>query len=488
MKPVSDNKRVYHSMLDAIVGASDDAVISRTIDGKVVIWNEAATHLFGYTENEMVGENINKLAPPDRVSENVMIIEKIKRGEKVDHFETIRLAKDGTKKNVSLTVLPALDEEGNVVGASQVVRDITYKKISEEKQAILAAIVSSSDDAIISKTLDGIITSWNKAAQKMFGYTEIEAIGRHISLIIPTDRLPEETVIIQSIRNGIKVDHFETVRMAKDGTKRYLSITVSPLKNSKGEIIGASKVARDISLRVEAEKQRQLFVERLQELNEYKDEFMVMASHELKTPLTVISANLQILKQLLADNENLPIVDKVLQKVFKMSELISNLLDVSKIQTGKLELNRTGFDLQKLIADVSANLQETSHQHLIQIDAGNGQMHIFADQERMEHVFANLLANAIKYSPDGGNIIVSTCQKDDHIYVKVSDEGIGIPTDDLVKIFDRFYRVRGSASSFSGSGIGLYLTSEIIKKHGGNIWAESELDKGTTIHFTIPQK
>ena len=188
---------------------------------------------------------------------------------------------------------------GNVNGITQFVKDITEQKVADEKKATLASIVNSSDDAIISKTLDGIITSWNRSATKMFGFTEKEAIGKHISLIIPEDRISEETLIISNIRKGKKIDHFETIRAAKDGTKRYISLTVSPLKDSKGKIIGASKIARDISIRMDAEKQRDLYTQRIKELSDYKDEFMVMASHELKTPLTVIMANLQLLEMVM---------------------------------------------------------------------------------------------------------------------------------------------------------------------------------------------
>src|SRR5690606_35982867 len=156
----------------------------------------------------------------------------------------------------------------------------------DEKKATLAAIVASSDDAIISKTTDGTITSWNQSATRMFGYTENEVIGKHISLIIPKDRMKEENHILKNIRSGKRIDHFETVRITNDGTEKHISLTVSPIKNSKGMVIGASKIARDISEKVEAENQRKLYTQRLKELNVYKDEFMVMASHELKTPLT----------------------------------------------------------------------------------------------------------------------------------------------------------------------------------------------------------
>lgn len=361
-----------------------------------------------------------------------------------------------------------------------------FTNSSEGKQAWLAAIVNSSDDAIISKTLQGIITSWNKAATKMFGYTEQEALGKHITLIIPEDRLDEETVIIENIRSGKRIDHFETIRCAKDGTKRNISLTISPIINSKGEIIGASKIARDISFRIEAEKQRQLYTERLKELNKYKDEFMVMASHELKTPLTVILANLEVLNELMGADPKAEFVRKTLKQVTKLSDLITNLLDISKIQAGKLELNRTVFNLTSLLSEITNNLQQITKNHKIVFINNNESLIVNADYERIQQVIINLVSNSIKYMPSPGQITINAHKNKGRVIVSVSDEGIGIPEKDLENIFLRFYRVSGSASSFAGTGIGLFISSEIIKAHNGSIWAESTLGKGSQFYFCIP--
>jgi len=375
---------------------------------------------------------------------------------------------------------------GKVTHIWQTARDSSQQKLAEEKQAILAAIVASSDDAIISKTLDGIITSWNQSATKMFGFTEAEAVGKHITIIIPKERIDEETMIIESIRRGEKIDHFETVRQGKDGTRKQISITVSPVKDSKGKIIGASKIARDISARAEAEKQRQLYMQRLQELNKYKDDFMVMASHELKTPLTVISANLQILQMMLKADSNLPFLDKTIKQVNKLSALITSLLDVSKIQAGKLALDPTLFDLTLLIEEISSNLQQTTSNQRIIFNNRREILMAHADRERIEQVLVNIIGNAIKYTNDSGEIIIDAGKNGNDIFVDIHDNGIGIAQEDIENIFLRFYRVSGSASSFSGSGIGLYISSEIIKSHGGKIWAESKIGSGSVFHFTIP--
>ena len=178
------------------------------------------------------------------------MLARLRGGEKIDHFETVRQTKDGRRIPISLTVSPIRNAEGRIIGASKVARDITERQQSEELRARLAAIVDSSDDAIVSKTLDGVITSWNRGAERLFGYTAAEAIGQHISLIIPEERRAEEEDVLARLRRGERVDHFETVRRTKDGRRVHISLTVSPIRDARGTIIGASKVARDITERI----------------------------------------------------------------------------------------------------------------------------------------------------------------------------------------------------------------------------------------------
>lgn len=475
-----------HGWLSEIVNTSDDAIISKTMQGVITSWNPAAEVLFGYPKDEVIGKHISLIIPAERMAEENMIMDIISRGEKIQHFETIRIAKDGSEKSLSITISPIKNHEDKIIGASNVSRDISAQKATEKNLATLAAIVDSSDDAIISKTLEGIITSWNSAAGEMFDYTEEEVIGRHISLIIPPDRIEEESMIIENIREGRKIDHFETVRMSKSGKRKNISLTVSPIKNAEGKIIGASKIARDVDFKVFAEQQREHFIKRLQELNEYKDEFMVMASHELKTPLTVILANLQILQELIKDDQNIILVKKIIDKVFQMSTLITNLLDVSKIQAGRLELEKSSFNIQNQIREIVSNLQATTQKHVITLSTSHPNTIIFADRERLQHVLVNLLGNAIKYSPKGGKINVNFSEAEDTVEVSVSDEGVGIHHSDLENIFQRFYRGR-IASSFSGSGVGLYISAQIIKEHDGEIRAESKEGKGSTFYYKIPK-
>jgi len=239
-------------LLAAIVDSSDDVIISKNLDGIITSWNKTAERVFGYSAREAIGSHITLIIPKDRLAEEDTIIARVKRGERLEHFDTLRQRKDGTLIDLSLTISPVKDSSGRIVGASKVAREITDRKRVERSIALLAAIVDSSDDAIVSKTLDGIITSWNKSAEHMFGYRPEEVIGKHITLIIPHDRCDEEANIIERLRRGERIDHFQTVRRRKDGSLIDVSLTISPVRDSAGNIIGASKVARDISAPVRA--------------------------------------------------------------------------------------------------------------------------------------------------------------------------------------------------------------------------------------------
>jgi PAS domain S-box-containing protein len=286
-----------HALLAAIVDSSEDAIISKNLNSIITSWNRAAEKLFQFTAAEMIGRSILTIIPKERLHEEDMILNAVRSGVKVDHFETQRLRKDGSLIPLSITVSPVKNAAGEIIGASKIARDISDKIVLEEKQALLASIVNSSDDAIITKTLDGFITSWNTTAETIFGYKEPEVIGKHISLIIPPGRMNEETEIITKIRAGEKVEHYETIRMRKDGSPVNLSLTVSPLKDKNDKVIGASKIARDITERFVFDKQLKAYAEELELLNKQKDDFIGIASHELKTPLTSIKLYGQLIER-----------------------------------------------------------------------------------------------------------------------------------------------------------------------------------------------
>ena len=256
MIPAIGSAEEAQALLAAIVASSDDAIISKDLNGIVRSWNQSAERIFGYAADEIVGKSITLLFPPDRLQEESEILERLHRGERVDHFRRFASERTAAHIAVSVTVSPILDSQGRVVGASKVARDTTQSTACSEGR--FSAIIASSDDAIISKDLDGVVQSWNSSAERMFGYTAAEMIGKSITVLFPPDRLDEEPKILDQIRRGQRVDHFETIRVRKDGSELDVSVTISPVKDATGTVIGVSKVARDVSSikRIVREKRR----------------------------------------------------------------------------------------------------------------------------------------------------------------------------------------------------------------------------------------
>src|SRR5262245_677910 len=233
--------------LAAIIESSEDAILSKDLNGTIRSCNAAAERIFGYTPAELIGQSVRVLIPSDRQAGEDEIMTRIRRGERVDHFETIGLTKDGRRIDISLTVSPVHDASGAIIGASKIARDISETKRSRAAQAYLAWSAQRSGAPIISKDLNGIVQSWNAAAERMFGYSAAEFVGRSIRLLIPPDRQAEEDDILVRIRAGERIDHFETVRVTKDGRPLNISLSVSPVRDDVGTIIGVAKVARDVT-------------------------------------------------------------------------------------------------------------------------------------------------------------------------------------------------------------------------------------------------
>jgi PAS domain S-box-containing protein len=233
--------------LAAIVESSDDAIISKDLNSIISSWNAAAERIFGYSAQEAIGQPITLIIPSELRDEETHIIRRLRAGERIEHYETVRVTKTGERVDLSLTISPIKDSRGNIIGASKIARDISERRLAEQTQARLAAIVESSHDAVISKDMNGIIKSWNGAAERIFGYSAKEAIGQLITLIIPPEIREEEAEILARIRKGELIEHFETTRVTKNGKRINVSLTVSPIKDFHGRVIGASKIARDIS-------------------------------------------------------------------------------------------------------------------------------------------------------------------------------------------------------------------------------------------------
>ncbi|MDB4918431.1 PAS domain S-box protein [Mucilaginibacter sp.] len=637
------------------------AVYTCDKQGYITSFNQAAVKLWGRTP--VIGEDLWcgswKIFHPDgeplKLDSCPMALT-LKEGIAIEGEEIIIQRPDGTRINVLPYPVPTYNADGELVGAVNTLIDVTEQRYSEAKQAMLASIIESSEDAIVSKTLNGTITSWNISAEKMFGYNEQEMVGNSIRQIIPKTRWQEEDVILEKIASGEKVEHYETYRLTKHGIEIPVSLTISPIRNSKGQVIGASKIARNISRQKAAEESLQHYAsnletlntvgklvsehldveeilqqvtdvttkvtgaafgaffynkldehgesytlytlsgaskeafekfgmprntavfhptfsgecivrtdditkdprygknpphygkpqghlpvvsylavpvisksgtvigglfyghpeagkfteyheslvesvatqtamalenaklyEEIQKLNAKKDEFIGLASHELKTPITSLSGYLQIINHRLpADDANKAFIEKALSQINKLTSLIADLLDISKIETGQLPFTFTVFDLLQLVHEVIEAMQYSTKTHRLVLNTNLDELLVTADRQRMEQVIINLFSNAIKYSPGASLVNISVSVADNKALVSVQDFGLGITHEQQERIFTRFYRVEDLGAGISGLGIGLFISKEIIKRHNGRIWVESGQGKGSVFFFEIP--
>lgn len=466
-----------------------DAVISTDADGRVKYLNRVAEALTGWAEADAVGRplpevfrivNEHTREPAENPAEKAL-----REGVVVGLANhTLLLARDGVERPIDDSAGPMLDESGRPVGVVLVFRDVSERRRDEIARARLAAIVESSEDAILSKTLDGVIRTWNVGAERLFGFTADEAIGRPITLIIPDDRLDEERNILARLSRGERIEHYETIRQAKDGRKIDISLTISPLRDDDGRIVGASKIARDVSERKRTE-------EALREADRRKDEFLALLAHELRNPLAPLRNGLEIMR-LASDDaqvvaESREIMDRQLSH---MVRLIDDLLDISRISRNKMELRRRRVPLSDVIRSAVETarpvLGEAGHELTVSLPAEP--IILDADLTRLAQVFGNLLNNSAKYSARGGQIWVTADRRNDRVSVSVKDAGIGIPAVALPQIFDLFSQVdRSIERATGGLGIGLALVKGLVEMHGGTVEAASPgPGEGSTFTVMLP--
>ncbi len=362
----------------------------------------------------------------------------------------------------------------------------------EEVRARLAAIVESSDDAIVSKTLDGTIRSWNAGAQRIFGYSPDEAVGRSITLIIPTERLDEERGILERLCRGERIEHFETVRVAKDGRRIDVSITVSPVRDREGRIIGASKIGRDISAQKRMAEELRRKAEELAEADRKKDDFIALLAHELRNPLAPLRSGLQVLR-LAADDPSAVEKTRAMmdRQLVHLVRLIDDLLDVSRLNRNKLNLQRSRVALAEVVShavETAAPAIEAAG-HELTVSLPPDAVLLDADLTRLAQVLGNLLTNSAKYTERGGHITLAATAHADEVVVTVRDTGIGIPAEALPHIFNLFAQVgRTHERASGGLGIGLALVKGLTEMHGGTVTAESEgPGRGSTFTIRLPR-
>lgn len=615
--------------LAAIVEFSGDAIITKNLDGIIQTWNAGAERLFGYRTEEIIGKPITTIFPEERLNEEDAILDKLRRGQAVERLETIRLAKDGRRIPVSVSISPLKDIEGNVTGASKIIHDVTaivaarealvqekellgttlasigdgvivtdtqsrvtflnpeaerltgwttanaqgrplsvvfrivnertrrvaenpvekalrlgtivglanhtmllredgaefliddsaapirnqdgslfgvvlvFRDVTEQRKLYeareqLAAIVEYSGEAIATKNLDGIIQTWNASAERLFGYSADEIIGKSVTILIPPERLSEEDQILSRLRRGLPAERLETVRLKKDGTPIAVSVTVSPMKDPDGEVIGASKLIQDITERNRLETQRQQLLAREQSLRaeaeaagRVKDEFLATISHELRTPLSAILGWATMLNRgpvepAIASRG----IASIERNAKAQAQLIEDLLDVSRIISGKVRLDIKPIVVTPIINEaldaVRPAAEAKSIRLEVNIDPDANQLR--ADPARLQQIIWNLLSNSIKFTPARGAVTVNIGRNASAAEISVSDTGEGINPKFLPYVFDRFQQADSSMTrKHGGLGLGLAITRHLVEMHGGTIEAHSEGEgRGATFTVKLP--
>ncbi|HKE26659.1 MAG TPA: PAS domain S-box protein, partial [Bryobacteraceae bacterium] len=346
-RDISESKRLEaaKAQLTAVVESSEDAMISADFEGQIKTWNDSAQRVFGFTAKEAIGRNIRWLVPAERLAEESAILDAVRNGERIDHFETLRTRQGGAHIPVSLTIVPVRDRRGGLSGVLYIAREIIEKRRLEAGNAQLAAIVQSSEDAIVSKDLTGVIQTWNAGAERVYGWGATEAIGRNIAFLLPPGRDNEEQEILATLRRGGRVEHFETTRLRKDGRLIDVSLGISPIRDASGRITGASHVARDVTERKQFELQMQQ-AQRLESLG-------VLAggvAHDFNNLLTGVIGNASLIAELLpAGDPVLPLVEDVTTAAERAASLTAQLLAYS----GKGQFLIGPVDLDRLISEIN---------------------------------------------------------------------------------------------------------------------------------------
>jgi PAS domain S-box-containing protein len=469
------------SLLEAIVQSSEDAIVAKNLDGIITSWNPAAQRIFGYTPEEMVGQSILKIIPPSLHSEEEMILRKLRAGEQLTNFETTRLSKDGRHLTVSLTISPVKDKDGRVIGVSKIARDITDQKQSDHARFRLAAIVESSDDAIMSKDLGGIITSWNQAAERIFGYSEKEMVGASILTLIPDDLRSEERTILRKIQSGERIEHYETVRLNKKGERLDVSLTISPLKDATGKIIGASKVLRDVRERKQLE-QSLLQAEKIAATGK----MAATIAHEINNPLESV-LNLIYLARTNASHPDQVVgfLNMAEAELVRVSHIAKQTLGYYREHSGPVKVA-----LDELIGDTLKIYRSklTASGIRIRTELNSNRQIVLRKGELMQ-VISNLVTNAMYAMPSGGTLTASVQEVKElgrqGLLLSIEDTGEGILPENIERIFEPFFTTRSSI----GTGIGLWVAKQFIEGHKGTIRVQSSIDPashGTTMSIFLP--
>jgi PAS domain S-box-containing protein len=429
-------------------------------DGTILWANDAELRMLGYSRDEYVGRKIGEFHVDEETISDFLV--RLLRGETLCGRAARLRCKDGSVKFVAVSS-NGMFRDGEFIHTRCFTRDVTLQRQAEEAQARLAAIVESSDDAIISKTLDGTITSWNAAAERMYGYGASETIGHSVLMIVPPELHGEEEAFLDRIRAGKRIEHYQTTRLAKSGRRVDVSLTISPVRDAGGRVIGASKIARDVSAQIDAQRR--------------KDQFLAILAHELRNPLAPVRNAIRILKEPAVTDEQRQRAQQIAERQTEhMARLLDDLLDVSRITTGRVELRKARLELGATVAQSveAVKPQLDAKGHVLEVRLAPGPLWLDGDPVRLQQIVANLLVNAGKYTDPGGRIVLAARRDGDRAVISVKDNGIGFAPEMAPRLFTLFAQAEEAANRDPGGlGIGLALVREFVERHGGTVHAHS---------------
>jgi len=478
-------KLIAARLLASIVESSEDAIISKTLDGTIQTWNVAAERLFGHKAEDAIGKHISLIIPPERIAEEDEIIAKLKEGRRIEHFETERLSRDGQHISVSLTISTIRDDDGNITGASKIARDITAWKLADDERQKFVTLIESSTDFIAMCDLDGIPFFINRAGLDLVGLADIDA-AREVQVgefFFAEDR---DMIVNDFFPRVLREGHGETeVRFKhfKTGEARWMAYKVLTLNDEDGLPVGFATVSQDITERRRMEDNLRRLAANLSEADRRKNEFLAMLAHELRNPLAPIS-NAATLLRVGGNALTVSSASEMLERqVGQMTRLVDDLLDMSRVTQGKIELKNERVELTSIVnlaVEAVRPLYRGMNQELT-VSLPTPPIYLNADSVRLAQVIGNLLNNACKFTEAGGHISLSVQQEDGWAVLRVKDTGIGISAEHLPHLFEMFTQVDTSLErSRGGLGIGLTLAKTLVEMGGGTIEARSEgLGKGS---------
>jgi PAS domain S-box-containing protein len=503
---ISERKRGEEArrLLAAIIQSSDDAILSKTLEGVVTSWNSGAERMYGYTAEEAVGQHISFIIPPELAGQLTEILQRLRRGERIEHLETVRMRKDGTRINVSVRISPVNDATGQVVGASTIARDITERmkteqalRDSEEHYRIVAETAS---DAIITIDETSEIKFVNHAAERIFGYTVAEMQGQKLTLLMPDYLRHVHSAglnrYLETGRKHISWQGVELPGLHKNGHEIPLELSFSEFTRDGQRFF--TGIARDVTERKLVEEKQAEVLAREQSArtqaelaNRTKDEFLATLSHELRTPLTAMLGWTWMLRSSELDQQTrAQALETIERNVRAQAQLIEDLLDVSRIITGKLRLDVRPSELIPVIESALDTVRPAAEAKEIQlqVELDPAASHVLCDPARIQQVAWNLLSNAIKFTPKNGRVRVRLERVDSHVEISVKDTGPGINPEFLPYVFDRFRQADSSTTrTHGGLGIGLAIVRHLVELHGGTARVESYGDgQGATFTVSLP--